>query len=274
MKKKLIIGLIVVIILIVIAIVLYGIRKEPKKDTQNVELQTTYAVLEFPEMYADDLKHTEILEDGTVVEVFSMVVDSEELELFRIYFGASAKGSIEGYYRTDSSVIPISVLVGNSSQAAMLDEETSTQYFAMVDALNVVLSSLYEDDRFSKDEFGTQSEKVTQTKYWSFKLPESMMCEEIAENGEYIIVFSFCYGDEQYTMYSIYIGDGTKGSPFGTYSINGEVKILSMQVSESVQQEDLPESVANNVYAMMDTISDVMNVITSDKHFAEYEIEN
>lgn len=273
MKGKKYLWTIAVLFSIGIVIVLVLSFGNEKKGNQLIELQTSYATLEFPEKYSKSLKHLEIIDNDVIVEVFSMVHSGKEIELFRLYFGEIDEGSREGYLHLDTGVVPVSVVVGDIIQTGSMDDELVQKYYSMVDALSVVLSSLYENENFTKDEYRSQREDVKQLTFWTFRLPESILCEENTENGEYKLTFSFMHNDKQYTLYTVYMSDKAYGSPFGVYMKDDGNKILSLQVDEAVQQGNLPEDVKDNIFAMMDTIGPVMDIITSNEHFSEFEAE-
>ena len=275
-KKKTLVLTIVLLGIVVCAVVLaiiMGGTDDAKRDVPPIEIQTSYAALQFPGTYANNLKHTETIENGITIESFSMIAGGMETELFHISFGDTQDGTVVGYMNLDSGVVPVVVSVFNADVDEFENEEIREQYYSMMDGLNTALSSIYEDKRFISDVHESQVENEVQMTYWTFNLPANMVCEESAESGAYKVTFSFNAGDVQHLMYTLYMGDGTRGSPFGNYQIGEEQKVLSIEISEFVQQEDLPEDVKNNVFALMDTINYVMDVITSDEHYSVLEAE-
>ena len=270
MKKKMIILLTAMFCLgtvIYLGVISHGNEKAP------VALRTSYSTLEFPGQYADALKHAETVEDGVTTEVFSMIRGDEEIELFRICFGEAGKGTVEGYLNLDSGAIPVSVVVENSDQAEALDEEAVEQYYSMMDALNVVLDSLYRDERFSRKPAAAESETQNQLAYWSFSLPADLVCEESAEDDQYHVSFSYIFKDEKILLYTVYLGGPERGSLIGYYNADAEEKPIYLEISEAVQQDAVPEEAQSSVYAMMDTITHVVDTITSDEYFSAPETE-
>ena len=273
MKKKVFLGLAVLICIGAAIAVFFGSQGQEKEKTP-VKVQTSYSTLEFPARYADALKYTETVEGDVTVEIFSMIHGSGDVELFRVCFGETGKGTVEGYLNLDSGEIPVSVVIENGDRAESLDGEAVEQYYAMMDALNVVLDSLYRDERFSKKSIAAENKTQNQLAYWSFDLPADIACEETVENDQYHVSFSYIFAGEQILLYTVYLGGPERESLIGYYTADAEAKPIYLEISKSVQQDAMPEEAKNGVYAAMDTINHVVDTIMSNEHFSVPEAEN
>lgn len=267
MNKKWLIICVALLIIGIAAGLVFGTLKGDN-DNRFVELDTSYITVEFPAQYTDVMKHVETVEDGATVEIFYMILDDKEIELFRIYFGAAHKGTVEGYLHLESGVLPISVVIEDSDQTAAMNEEMAAQYYSMMDALNIVLDSIAKNDQFSKSVISTVTQTQHQLTYWSFDLPADIVCEESTEGSQYRIDFSYYFAGEKILLYTVYLGGYPQGSTIGFFETDGETKPIFLEINESVQQDMLPDDAKDRIYALMDTINHVLETIMSSKQFS------
>lgn len=270
MKKKNLWIIVATLVVVAVAVAVFsGLStggEHQKKPA--VKLQTKFGKLEFPVEYAENLKHTESEEAGAVVEIFSLVSGEMEYELFRIYFGEASNGSIVGYFCSDSEVVPVSVVIGDSQKLESAAEETATQYYSMMEGLNEVLSSIYENEKFTKDEFGNHKESVVKLTHWQVTLPDTMAVTENTADGVYEAVF---YGDvvgEGVALYRISIGEEKEDVPLGYFKLDGVKKAVYVQSYELEERESWSEDDYATAYRMMDTINHVIETIMQSKQFS------
>lgn len=267
MKKK---NLWIIVVAMVICMVVMSWLGTGSQESENsaVNLQTKFGILEFPREYAENLKHTEVEETGTVIEIFSMISDEKEYELFRIYFGEVSNGSIVGYIHSESDILPVSVVLDDSRMIEFANEESVTQYYSMMEGLNVVLSSLYENEKFMKDEFEAQKESAMKLTHWNVTLPNTMVVSESIVDGIYEAVFSGEVLGENVALYRISIGEEKEEVPLGYFKLDGVKKAVYVQSYELGEQDTWSEDDYAAAYRMMDTINDVINVIMQSKQFS------
>lgn len=257
---------------IIVVLVFFENKKETEKTADVFDIKTTYATLKFPALYADSLKYVEVADNGITTVQFFMIYGDAKAELFRICFGHTQGGTLEGYLHTDSGLIPVSVDVSNAGAETITDEETLTKYYAMMEALNTVLDSLRNDGRFRAKGIESSKNVKTQLKYWTVTLPESVAWEESQENGTYSVVFYGICGGERVDLYTIYVGNANAGSVIGTYQVDSKQQMVSVVIGEDVENEDWPEDVQSEIFVLMDSINTVMEAITGDERFEELEV--
>ena len=73
--------------------------------TDGTRIETMYGVFNISEANADKLVHQQIVQKSVAMERFSMQLEQQEKELFRIYFGDSSQGDLVGYFRTETESI-------------------------------------------------------------------------------------------------------------------------------------------------------------------------
>lgn len=267
MKKKNM-WIIVVAMVVGMAVMLWISIGSQESENSSIKLQTEFGKLEFPREYAENLKHTEVEEAGAVIEIFSMISDEEEFELFRIYFGEVSNGSIVGFICSDSDVVPVSVMLGDGRKIESANEETATQYYSMMEGLNVVLSSLYENEKFTKDEFEAQKESAMKLTHWNVTLPNTMAVSESSVDGIYEAEFSGEVLGESVALYRISIGEEKAEVPLGYFKLDGVKKAVYVQSYELEERESWSEDDYAAAYRMMDTINDVIDAIMQSKQFS------
>ena len=159
------------------ALIVFGGRgsgQEPEPDA-TVEIQTAYGALQFPEAYIEHLHHKETKESQVTAEIFSMVWDGAEQELFRISFGDAEGESPVGYLHTEQGPVAVSVQVAEPDMQAFPDDETRERYQQMRACVNTVLDSIVADERFSEHRVSEETQQ-TELTYWTVSLPDGMVC--------------------------------------------------------------------------------------------------
>ena len=235
---------------------------------RTMEIQTPYLAVEFPEKYAEHLKHGEVEENGALVEKFSMMDGREEIELFSICFGDADRGVLEGYLHTQDGAVPVTVLVAGNSEA-ITDDELRNRYIAMMDALNVALDSIRRDERFREDDVQTQPQQQTTLKYWSVALPPEITCRETEEDGVYQAVFETVLDSRMVTLFTVWMGDAGMDAPLGTY----DDRPVHIQTGGEVLDGSLSDEAQEQVFALMDSVNTVLDAITGDERFTAWSEE-
>jgi hypothetical protein len=242
--------------------------QEPEKDQWR--LQTKYMELRCSEIYKDVLRHQETVSDAVAVEIFSVISDDTVMELFRIYFGDEAVGTIAGYLNVDGFEIPVTYTICQYNEDEFEDENIRMLYLETMNCFNDIMEGVFADECFHAEKVEVQEESiVTKLSYWSITLPATMGCEEAEENGQYKVSF---YGDvagERIELYTIYLGDSGAETVLGVYDINGAKKILSVESYEIIPAEEWTDKDQEVAYSMLATINDVLQVIMSSEYFSE-----
>ena len=276
-KKKIMIPLLIVCVILAVvgvcAIIMFGDSHTAEKgQTQTMDIQTSYMTMQFPKIYAKNLSHQEVIEGNVTSEIFSLAYNGTELELFRICFGDQSAGKLEGYLHTDAGIIPITLAIADYEKLEFPEDEGKTRslYFSMLESMNTVLHSIQSDARFSEHKSVSTGNKVdVQLTYFTVSLPESVKCEETTEGGIYRAKFYTTIAADRFILYTICLGDTDAESVLGTYIVNGEAKPVSIEVGNLDSLEHVSEEERPGVYLLMETINDIVDVITSSKNFTD-----
>lgn len=240
-------------------------------QTQTMDIQTSYMTMQFPKMYAKNLSHREVTEGNVTSEIFSLAYNETELELFRVCFGEKSTGKLEGYLHTDEGVIPITLAIADYEKLEFPEEDETVQslYFSMLESVSTVSHSIQSDARFSEYKSVSIGNKADiRLTYFTVSLPESVKCEESTEGGIYQAEFYTTIAAERFILYTVYLGDIDAEAELGTYTVDGVAKPVSVEVGNLDSLEHMSEEDRSGAYLMMETINDVIDVITSSKNFA------
>jgi hypothetical protein len=247
-----------------------------KEELGMMEIKTKYLSLRFPEKYSKYLVHQETAEDGATAEVFTMKTSSSKMELFRIYFGDAHSGSYLGSLRVNDMDVPVTVLPAVHEESEFANEDDRALYYDMMDCLNVVLDSFYKDTRFD-DSSSVNHEDVkredAEVAFWNFSLPTGIEWEEGAADG-YLVTFYGTLGGERHELYSVSVGGKPLRTIIGTYIVDGEAEIVSVQSAELPNMEGWDQETENQLYSMMESINDVIQTILESEGFEEYAPED
>lgn len=177
---------------------------------------------------ADKIRHVQASEGDITMEVFYMLSEAGEKELFRIYFGAADMGEYIGRLQTDSFNVPVSVASPPYSREDFADEAAYSSYCALMEQLDVLLSSVRENENFRVDEVVPQetspSVRKEQIGDWLVELPESIQWNLVTSETGYHIDFTMEMGGENLQLYTIYIGEAG-GSVVGLYNMAGNRQV-------------------------------------------------
>lgn len=235
-----------------------------------VVMQTKYLDLSYPEIYADVLLHQEVISDMTTMELFSLKTHGGTMELFRIYFGDETVGSVAGYLSLDGTEIPVTYTICQFNDDEFPDEEVRALYYDTMNCFNDLMDSLQADDRFHTQKVQTPVENTEIVlSYWSFILPKTMECEEYDSNRQYKVTFFGNVSGDRVALYTICLGEPSVETVLGTYFINGEAKILSLESYDIIPTGEWTDESQEAAYDMMATVNDVLRVIMSDENFSD-----
>ena len=241
--------------------------------TEYRTIETAYGPLQIVAQSADRIRHTEIVEDGVTREVFHMLPEDGERELFQICFGSDVPGTPIGLLQTDAGTVTVSVVAPEYDMSAFSEKEL-TAYGALMDQLNVMLASVRESEQFrpyegkpqeTEPEIERQTAALT---YWTVKLPESIDWEETVSGDVYRADFYGMVGDERIRLYTISLGDEAAASLLGTYTAEGMTRVLGVTPYSMSSQIAWSGDEQSRAYAvMMDTINEILPVIMESENF-------
>lgn len=236
-----------------------------KAENPNVEIETAYAVLQFPKAAVQYIEHNQVTEGEAVAEVFYMDVAGSLREVFRICYADPDNGSMLGYLNTKQGSVAVTYTVVSYTEADFPDQESWQIYYSVMDGFSVALNSITENDDFSKN--GTadaMKHKQVKLTYWEFSLPESIRCEESTDNGGYRVDFYGTIAGNEIKMYTIHLGQPAAQTVLGYYSAGGEKQILSLESADLNYQAQLSEK----DHILMETVNDIIAVLMSDPNFS------
>ena len=233
-----------------------------------VVIETAVCPLQFPAMYSELLNHVEVVEDDTVMEIFYMVQGDRELELFRIYFSSKETDNDLGFLKTENGNRYITLSICDRSDEEFDDSEIREQYYAMMGSIDTVLASIQNNGSFSKKGEVEMDLADVSLKHWNISIPGNMEWEEASQDGNYHVTFYGNVNGEKLKLYEVSVGEPELKSVLGIYTIDGVSKLVSVENSELPVTDGWTEKAVTELYTMMATINDVINVIMSSENFS------
>lgn len=278
-RPALLAGAGVLIVVLVVLLLWLGGGKAANKTAGTMDIKTTYVTVKYPKTYKKYLQHREILEGSDAIEVFSMVSDGVEAELFRLSFTAAEPENVEGYLLTDNGMLYISLepnADGVDLSSLMQDgEETDKSrkvesiYYAMMGGMGQVLESVQEDSRYSIVKEVAKNDKRTDTVLnWKVSLPKAITWQTSEDDGIQEAVFRAAVGEKEIILYTIALEDIATENAVGQYTRQGQTKYVTVTISDLDAQGPLTEDELAAVHLLMDSVNDVLQVIGSDANFS------
>lgn len=243
--------------------------EEGMQTAAVVEYKTAYGVLQFPEEMAPHLRHMEVTEGHIAMEVFYLILEDRERELFRIYYSSAAMGTELGYLTVGDREVPVTYSVCEYEKDDFSGQANWELYCTMMDGFTTILNSFYNNPQFSATRTvqAVEDTVVTLT-YWKLPLPDNMEYEEITGEDTYRVNFYGIVSGDRMLLYAIQLGEPALQSGLGSYSVDGMDMVLSLETNEMVLEKVLEEEEQQILYEMMDSINPILDIIMSDKNFA------
>lgn len=242
---------------------------EATEPVAYTQVKTNYVLMQIPEQYAGELTHREVTGEDCTMEIFSMKTENGETELFRIYFGDGQTGNALGTMKIDGVEVPVTVSVCEYSEDYFADEETRDLYYEMMDSLNDVIRAVQSDERFITEKNIAVEKNDNQLSYWTFSLPEGVEFEEAVEGERYQVTFFGNVNGERHMLYAVALGDPTMKNVLGTCQVDGVGKTVSIESYDLPDTEGWTENAVMELYKMMESINDVIQVIMAGENFSE-----
>lgn len=253
-------------------------QEEPLKAPLEVEymqktvaVQTHYGPIQFPEVLAGNVRHAETVEGDIALEVFYMVYESGEKEVFRIYFGSADMGEHLGYLKTDAGEIPVTFALCEYADEDFTIEDEWILYSNMMTAFTVVSNSIQSDERFSELRTMEQvGEQGAQMRFWSLTLPDNVMWEESETNGIYRVDFYGMIEDKRIDLYYIGLGEMEADTKLGYFTVDGVQMPIMVGNSELVAFDSWSKEDQRVIYDMMDSINLVIQQIVACDQYSDH----
>lgn len=284
-KKKsgllfgIVIAVLVLLAVVIVAVVLNG-REDAEETVDPMCIQTKYAALQFPAEYADYIRHEEMLDGTDAVEVFSMLYEQKELELFRLSFTQEEKENAEGYWDSGEDLLCVSISISTLEPDAFLclqdtgewenDVKMESTYYSMLGQMSTVLQSVKESPNYRIIKTSSANANAEERMlYWDVTLPADVCFERSDEDGVEAVRFFAQLGEKQIDLYTIALENQQTDSAIGRYSANGKTVYVAVEVSGGIENEALSESEREYVYTLLEGINDVIGVIRQDPDFRD-----
>lgn len=275
-KKELLIAAAVLLVAVIGIAAIVGIVFSGKES--SMEIETTYLTVQYPKEYKKYLTYEETLNGQDSEVAFFMNYEEKKLELFRIGVLSDTPEVYEGYLNTDNGTMYVALVgtpvdknafyVENEAGEAEVNAEMEALYYAMKDGMTMVMYSIEQSTGYStiKGVFGNDK-KDKALSYWTVALPSNITWEEKTEGNVYRAVFYGNVGEKKIQLYTISLNDTTAENPIGRLVVNGEAKLVSVEVRDPNADGTLTEEEQPVVYVLLDTINDVLQAIRQDKNF-------
>lgn len=248
-----------------------------KMMESDMEIKTTYVSLRYPTTYKKYLKYEEILDGIDATEVFYMVYQDTEWELFRLNFTQIKPENPEGYFNTENGILYLSVDVTGTppdiftyQQLEEEEEEIDVKslYYAMVDGVTNVLESVKQDVKYCEFKNIAENDKQdVKCLHWTVNLPVNLTWKETVDKNVEQVTFYGVIGEKNIELYTVSIGNEQDDSTIGYYVVNNEAKAISVMTNDISASEEITEDDKAACYILMDTINDVIQEIMSDSKF-------
>lgn len=234
-------------------------------------LETAYGPLMYSEQHAAYLKHVESIDGEMAVEVFYMIYNDSERELFRIYFGNMEMGDPVGILETNSGEISVSAAACVYEADEFADEDSLLLYYELMEELNIVLDSIRNDSRFKEIDtvdVPVSDKTNSELSYWTFSLPQNVDWEESTAGNVYQADFYGTVAGDRIKLYTIYLGEAEADSLLGYYQVNGETKPVYVKSYDLAPDNSWTDEDLMTAYSMMESINDVIQTIMSHENFS------
>lgn len=259
-----------------LAVCFAGCGSEQEQQVQDVTtkmpdvvFETAFCTVAVPGEYGQYLTHREVIDGQITMEIFSMPMDSNDLELFRIYFGYPDSGNLLGVWNLDGEEIPVTLSVNQYGANSFSQEATAEKYYRAMEALDHVLNAIRSDSHFASKETVTVEKEDAEIEGWTFSLPGNMQWEKSETASGYRLDFYGTVKGEKYPLYCVAFGEEALETKLGIVTAGGATLAVSVQSSELPDTQGWSDSDQLELFTMMESINDVIQVITSDSSFSE-----
>lgn len=239
-------------------------------ETPALSFDTGYHTLSFPEKYEGMIEHVRREEGGVITNLFHLVHKGFRVELFRLMYGDASQGEYIGMLETDDKEVPVSYMVHQPVGDELAHVDVNAYFFELMDDFNDVISPIYADDRFHPGEnIGPGISAVSSLKYWNVELPAAISWQENESEGNYRADFFGEVANRKIMLYTVYLGESVPDATvLGKYEVDGVKKDVSVTSSPLNMLDGWTEADMTTAGTLMDTINDVIRMITSSEQFS------
>lgn len=152
MNKKIVVAIVLAVIVVLLGgVLLMGISNDKDKeipfyttDEEVFLIETPYCDLSYPAKWKEELKTEEIENGNSYTIKFHAAVDGQNITLFDVCFNGE-EGTPVGTFKENGETVQVNI-VNYEPDFSMYSEEQQNKLYEMVDAVNVVISKLIEDN--------------------------------------------------------------------------------------------------------------------------------
>ena len=241
---------------------------EAAEEGEYLILTTRYGELPFPLEYAQYLQHREVVQEPVAMEIFSLVNQDREMELYRIYFGDDTVGPLLGYLTVAAEELPVTYTVCIYNEEDFPDGETRAIYGNLMDGFSTLLNAISGDSRFRTERSAPKIQYADgEMRYWTVSLPTDVEWVETEENGIYRVDFYGTIRDQRNLLYTITLGDAAAPTLLGSLLVDGVAQPVGVQSHFTQPNGDWTPEEISNAYRQMETIDLVIQAITGSQDF-------
>lgn len=116
-----------------------------------VRIETPYLELYYPSQWEQYLKWEQKEENGVLTTAFSCDIDGVQAPLFDVHFGSEQAGEAMGYIHTEEGKIPFGMTFHDFIPDETWSEDDAYVLYAMQEAVNELLQSVRESEKYAAD---------------------------------------------------------------------------------------------------------------------------
>lgn len=140
--------LVILVGLVLLLTLLPGEKNEFEPGATNasgeamVQIETPYAVLEFPAKWSDQLDYQGSEDNGVYTGNFYCCIGDQKLEIFRVYFNNAEAGSLIGFVDHDGKPVAFSVESFETEETDNWTEDERYIITGMTEGINDVITAV------------------------------------------------------------------------------------------------------------------------------------
>lgn len=112
------------------------------------EIENPYCTIQYPIEWQERLITKENTEGEVYSKIFSCMVNEQEVEIFRIYFGEVNFGNYIGSIEKDGVKIPVNITISEFERGENWTEDDFNTICAMQEAINNVIWSVKQNENY------------------------------------------------------------------------------------------------------------------------------
>ena len=244
-------------------------KYQPNNESYKV-IESKYVDWTIPSKCMEFLKYENEVNNTVVSDMFYMLLDGQEVPVFRFDFGDKNLGDWLGQLTVGEEKIAVVYTVFMVSDEELAGTEGAHEiYYMIMDVFTNMMNDIEENVNFSTEHpLAVGDDTNMAMTYWTVVLPDTMRVSETTENGNYEAMFAAEVAGERVQLYRVCVGKKQAESFLGYFEIDGVKQPVSVEAFELAERANWSEDDYAAAYRMMDTINNVIEVIMSSKQFS------